>query len=105
MSVRSEIGDEMEEMVHEAMGILNMDNIVGPDEETLHFLILIQDAQIELYPDCKKLKKLSFVVRLLHIKLLCGWTDKSITMLLELLNEAFPEDVKLPKKITIKAIR
>ena len=87
----------MEEMVHEAMGIPNMDNMAGPDEETSNFLKLMQDAQIELYPNCRKFTKLSFVVRLLHMKVLCGWTDKSVTMLLELLNEAFPEDVKLPK--------
>ena len=28
--------------------------------------------------------------------MLCGWTDRSFTLLLQLLKEAFPEDVKLP---------
>ena len=104
MSMSSDIRDEMEEMVHEAMGIPNMDNMAGPNEETSNFFKLMQDAQIELYPDCRKFTKLSFVVRLLHMKVLCGWTDKSVTMLLELLNEAFPENVNC-QKITTKLIR
>ena len=87
--------DDMVEMVEEVMGMPGMDSNNGPDEETKSFFKLMEDAKTDLYPGCKKFTTLSFVVRLLHIKVLCGWTDKSVTMLLELLNEAFPENVKL----------
>ena len=57
----------------------------------------MHDAESELYPGCQKFNSLAFIVRLLHLKVLSGWTNKSFSMLLELLNEAFPEGVKLPK--------
>ena len=50
----------------------------------------------KLYPNCKY-TKLSFIVKLLHIKCLGGWTNKSSTMLLQLFNEVLPKcDVELP---------
>ena len=35
--------------------------------------------------------KLAFLIRLIHIKCLNGWSNKSFTMLLELLKEVLPE--------------
>ena len=55
---------------------------------------MLEDAQNELYPGCQKFTSLSFIVRVLHIKVLNQCTDKCIDMFLKLLNEAFP--VKLP---------
>lgn len=55
------------------------------------FAKLVQDADDDLYPGCKKFSRLSFIVRLFHLKCLSRWTNKSFTQLLELLNEAFPE--------------
>ena len=69
---------------------------LGPNAETAKYFKLLQDAQSELYPGCQKFTSLSFIVRLLHLKVLNQWTDKSVDMLLELLNEAFPLGVKLP---------
>ncbi|CAL5388172.1 unnamed protein product [Camellia sinensis] len=68
---------------------------LGPNAETAKYFKLLQDAQSELYPGCQKFTSLSFIVRLLHLKVLNQWTDKSVDMLLELLNEAFPLGVKL----------
>uniref|UniRef100_A0A151UD49 Uncharacterized protein n=1 Tax=Cajanus cajan TaxID=3821 RepID=A0A151UD49_CAJCA len=58
---------------------------------------LLKEAEQKLYPGCKKFTKLSFIVHLYHLKCLNGWTDKSFTMLLELLSDALPEENTLPK--------
>ena len=42
-------------------------------------------------PGVKNFKKLSFIIRLFHRKCLNGWSNKSFTMLLELLKEVLPE--------------
>ncbi|XP_041016141.1 uncharacterized protein LOC121258662 [Juglans microcarpa x Juglans regia] len=56
---------------------------------------LLQDARRPLFDGCTKFSKLSFVVKLLHIKTLGGWSIKSFDMLISLLRSAFP-DAKLP---------
>ncbi|KAK1270365.1 hypothetical protein QJS04_geneDACA024629 [Acorus gramineus] len=61
------------------------------------FLKLLQEAECELYPGCEKFTMLSFIVQLLHLKVFSGSTNKSFTMLLELLNEAFPHGTILLK--------
>ncbi|GLT65095.1 hypothetical protein SLA2020_375470 [Shorea laevis] len=65
-----------------------------PNEATTkacNFYKLVEDASTELYPGCKNFSKLSFILRLFHLKCLGRWSNKSFTMLLELLIEAFPE--------------
>lgn len=69
---------------------------IGANDETLKYFKLLEDAQTDLYPGCHKFTSLSFIVRILHMKVLNQWTDKSVDMLLELLNEAFPTGTKLP---------
>ena len=54
------------------------------------------DSREELYPGCKNFSKLRFLVRLLHTKMLGGWSDKSFNLLLDLLNDAYPMS-KTPK--------
>ncbi|XP_061363881.1 uncharacterized protein LOC133307391 [Gastrolobium bilobum] len=56
---------------------------------------LLRDGNQELYDGCTKYSKLSFIVRLYHIKVLCGATDKTFSLIIELLNDAFPH-AKLP---------
>ena len=56
----------------------------------------MREAKHEFYPWCKKFTKLSFIIRLFHIKCLNGWSNKSFTMLLELLKEALPEGETFP---------
>ncbi|XP_042942758.1 uncharacterized protein LOC122307433 [Carya illinoinensis] len=56
---------------------------------------LLEDARRPLFPGCTKFSKLSFIVKLLHIKTLGGWSIKSFDMLLNLLRTAFP-DAELP---------
>lgn len=60
------------------------------------FTKLIRDVEQKLYPGCQNFSKLSFIVKLLHLKIINKWTNKPFTMLLELLKEAFPNSDKVP---------
>ncbi|XP_038978295.1 uncharacterized protein LOC120108694 [Phoenix dactylifera] len=65
-------------------------------DDTAHYDNLVKDCDQELYPGCKNFTKISFLLHLLHLKYLNGWSSKSFTMLLQLLKDAFPEGVTLP---------
>ena len=65
-----------------------------PNDAT-HIQELLKDGSQELYEGCKKYTKLSFIVKLYHIKCLCRISDKAMTMIIELLRDAF-EVAKLP---------
>jgi len=66
-------------------------SILEPCAELLAFQKLVAENSKELYPNCKKYTQLCFLVRLLHLKLLGGWTDRSFNMLLDLPNDALLE--------------
>ncbi|XP_052189866.1 uncharacterized protein LOC127799683 [Diospyros lotus] len=89
------IGDDMVGMIHDAHGVPI--NNAGSSEEATRFYELLEKAETELWPGCKNFTTLSFIVRLQHLKVLGGLSDKIFDMLLELLNEAFPEGVSLPR--------
>ncbi|XP_068486941.1 uncharacterized protein [Phaseolus vulgaris] len=59
------------------------------------FFELMQDGQESLYEGCDKYSKLSFLIKLYHIKCLCKISDKAMSMILELLVDAF-EHAKIP---------
>ncbi|XP_058217100.1 uncharacterized protein LOC131327994 [Rhododendron vialii] len=103
--------DEMQEMVRDAFGIppiqahdIDLDPPLGDghnlDEETTKFFKLLKEAERELYPGGQKFSLLSFIVALMHIKSLCGWSNKSFTMLLKLLKKVLPEGEILPNSYT-----
>ncbi|CAG7870363.1 unnamed protein product, partial [Brassica rapa] len=56
---------------------------------------MFADYNQELYPGCDKFTKLSFILKLYHIKCMCGISDKGISMVLDLMKEAFSH-AKLP---------
>ncbi|XP_020961156.1 uncharacterized protein LOC110263733 [Arachis ipaensis] len=66
----------------------------GPSRETQDFTDLFADGAEELYPGCSKYSKLSFPMKLYHIKCMCGVSDKAMSMILDLLWDVF-EQVKL----------
>ncbi|KAG5553151.1 hypothetical protein RHGRI_011123 [Rhododendron griersonianum] len=112
----SSFQDDMIGMVHDAFGVPRQDGEIrdnaglgsmglGPDKETKKFFKLLEDAQRELYPNCKTFTALSFTTHLLHIKVLGGWTDSSYDMLVELLRKAFPVRETLPKSKHIQVLR
>ncbi|XP_041003890.1 uncharacterized protein LOC121249241 [Juglans microcarpa x Juglans regia] len=57
----------------------------------LNFNELLDDARKPLYPTYTEFSKLSFIVKLLHIKTVGGWTVKSFDMVIKLLQATFPE--------------
>lgn len=75
--------------------ILNKEHIERQDEDYAKLFELIEDGKQPLYEGCKKYSKLSFLIRLYHIKCLCRMTDKAMSMILELLKDVF-EDAKIP---------
>ncbi|KAL6576813.1 hypothetical protein OROMI_011089 [Orobanche minor] len=93
--------DDMMDLLNDQFPMLDEDNSMGdeetPNPEAGKFYRLLKDAEQELYPGCKNFSKLSFLVRMLQIKALGNWSDKSFSMMLDLLKESFPEGVQLPK--------
>ncbi|XP_049378073.1 uncharacterized protein LOC125842813 [Solanum stenotomum] len=73
----------------------NQDNM-GFDKKTEELFRLLKEVERELYPG-SKYSLHSFLVRLLHLKRLNGWSNKSFSMLLELLKDVLPEGETLPK--------
>ena len=57
---------------------------------------LMMGAQIELYPRCKKISRISFIIQLLHIKVYCGASNKLIDMILRLIKLSYPDGDTLP---------
>ncbi|XP_049389030.1 uncharacterized protein LOC125853389 [Solanum stenotomum] len=93
----------IELLVNEAFGGLRHEGVdVGPspvveEEETLHdtpainkknLFELLKDGSQELY-EGSKYSKLEFLLKLYHIKCLSGLSDKRMTMILDLLRDAF----------------
>ncbi|XP_057434746.1 uncharacterized protein LOC130727587 [Lotus japonicus] len=67
----------------------------GLNEDAKKFYNLVEDANQELYPGCKKISTLSFTIRIYLLKSLYGWSIASFTANLELLKEAIP-DLNIP---------
>ncbi|XP_028102662.1 uncharacterized protein LOC114301906 [Camellia sinensis] len=66
-------------------------------EDGRNFDKLLEDARRPLYLGCQKFTLLSFVVKMLHIKVLNKWSNKSFDMLLGVLKDLLPEsDQKVP---------
>ncbi|XP_028053047.1 uncharacterized protein LOC114257487 [Camellia sinensis] len=59
-------------------------------EDVPNFNKLLNDAQRELYPGCRKFSLLSFVVKMFHVKVLNKWNNKSFNMLLGILKDLLP---------------
>jgi len=64
--------------------------------ESTRYHNLMKEADEQLYPGCLKFSKIFFFIYLFYIKYMNGWSGKSFTMLLRLLNDAFPEGNGLP---------
>ncbi|CAA7036366.1 unnamed protein product [Microthlaspi erraticum] len=56
---------------------------------------LLSDCNEALYEGCQSFSKLSFMLKLYHIKCMCRISDKEMSMVIDLLKEAF-EHAKLP---------
>ncbi|XP_019223545.1 PREDICTED: uncharacterized protein LOC109205294 [Nicotiana attenuata] len=95
--------DNITEMIHDACGHTNVEdnnnNSEDNEEPNIHatkFYKLLEDAETELYPGCKNVSKLSFVVKLLQLKCLNHWSNKSMDALLSFFKEVLPEGSFVP---------
>ncbi|KAK2363440.1 hypothetical protein QL285_088428 [Trifolium repens] len=109
------VEDPIQNMINDAFGVdrnhsnevpiasnvdIEIDEDVMPNTtqgrtEAKEFYELAKDGEQPLYEGCTKYSKLAFLVKLYHIKCLCGMSDKAMTMILELLQDAF-EHAKIP---------
>ena len=90
----SDMHDEMEEMLNDAFGMsipneesersphVHEDFESIPNENVNKFYNLLREAEHELYPRRKNFTKLSFIIKLFHMKCLNGWSNMSFTILL-----------------------
>ena len=63
----------------------------GIEKETTNiFQELLNQAHCDLYLGCSETSYMNFLVTLMHVKVLKGWSSKSFDMLLELLKRVFP---------------
>jgi hypothetical protein len=93
-------GDDIHGLIEDLMGPHPQDDdevIDEPNAAAQNYIGLLKEAETELYPGCKSLSKLAFVLKLLHIWNLTGMTTKAVTMILELFKVALPEGSDVPK--------
>ncbi|KAI3465227.1 hypothetical protein Pfo_021890 [Paulownia fortunei] len=67
-----------------------------PKWESEKFMRLLRDADKELYPGCENFTKISFIITLMYLKIVSRWSNKSFSMLLEVLKKALPNGEALP---------
>ncbi|CAN1289729.1 hypothetical protein LINPERPRIM_LOCUS20410 [Linum perenne] len=60
------------------------------------FMEMLGKAHKDLYHGCTKYSQLSFIVKLLHLKVYNKWSNKSFDMLLKLLKDILPEGNLVP---------
>ncbi|KAA0035646.1 uncharacterized protein E6C27_scaffold285G003370 [Cucumis melo var. makuwa] len=68
---------------------MNVGVDIDEDRTNNIFQDLLNEARNEFYPGCSEFSSLNFLVKLMHVKILNGWSNKSFDMLLELLRAAF----------------
>ncbi|XP_073117096.1 uncharacterized protein [Elaeis guineensis] len=67
-----------------------------PNPKAAAFYRLLKDADKNLYPGCDKISKLSFAVKLLHLKCSNNWSDTSMDKLLKVFKEVLPNGALVP---------
>ena len=65
------------------------------DLETLRRLE--DESHQELYPGCQNYSKFSFIVTILHLKTMSGWSIKSFDALLDIFKKALPTSALVPR--------
>ncbi|XP_028105361.1 uncharacterized protein LOC114304400 [Camellia sinensis] len=64
----------------------------GLEREDLHkFTRLFEDAQRKVHPTCEKFSVLSFVIKMLHVKVYNKWSNKSFDMVMQVFKDILPE--------------
>lgn len=66
-------------------------------EEVKNIEKLLEAAQREVYPGCKKYTLLKFVITMLHLKVMGKWSNKSFDMMMGVLLDLLPEGNLVPR--------
>ncbi|KAA0061298.1 CACTA en-spm transposon protein [Cucumis melo var. makuwa] len=82
--------EETEELRLEDEMPMNVGVDIDEDRTNNIFQDLLNEARNELYLGCFEFSSLNFLVKLMLVKVLNDWSNKSFDMLLELLRAAFP---------------
>ena len=98
------IGDEMLNVLEDVIEPTHelptedeyVDNFETEPSQRKKYDELFVDMETELYSRCQKFSSLNFLVKLMYLKVLNKWTNRSFDMLLKLLQETFIEGCKLP---------
>ncbi|XP_020242947.1 uncharacterized protein LOC109821169 [Asparagus officinalis] len=86
----------MLDILNDVQGAISMET---DDENDIHvnkYDYLFNEAQRELYLGCTKFSTLSFIIKLMHIKIDGRWSNKSFKNLLKLLNDSYPKGTSIP---------
>nr|KYP46553.1 hypothetical protein KK1_031844 [Cajanus cajan] len=98
---KSPTNDPICDMVNDAFGnfvynndVEDYENLIPESsqimpDDIVEYFELMKDGQQSLYDGCDKYSKLSFLIKLYHIKCLCKISDKAMSMILELLADVF----------------
>ncbi|XP_063942809.1 uncharacterized protein LOC135150439 [Daucus carota subsp. sativus] len=76
----------------------------GPNKEAAKFYRHVREGKQPLYPGCTKFSRLSFMIRLYHLKCVHGITESAFGDLLGLMKDAFPNAVLPQSFIAAKNI-
>lgn len=72
-----------------------LNNTKEPNLHAKKFFDLLEDAQTELYSGCN-ISKLSFIIKLLHLKCLNYWSNKFMDVLLSFFKGVLPKGPLVP---------
>ncbi|XXG59043.1 hypothetical protein AAC387_Pa04g1191 [Persea americana] len=68
-------------------------------ENVQKFEKLLKDAQRALYPGCTKFTLLSFVIKMLHVKVLNNLSNKAFNMVMMIMKDVIPESEMVPSSL------
>ncbi|KAL7198155.1 hypothetical protein ACSBR2_020639 [Camellia fascicularis] len=60
-------------------------------ENLLKFIRLLDDARSKVYPECEKFFVLSFIIKMLHIKVYNKWSNKSFDIVMQVFKDILPK--------------
>ena len=99
--------DELPELLEDIYRGVLMDDDLGDlgsghgfdsvgQENVQKFEKLLKDAQRALYPGCTKFTLLSFVIKMLHVKVLNNLSNKAFNMVMMIMKDVIPESEMVP---------
>ncbi|XP_062103806.1 uncharacterized protein LOC133814920 [Humulus lupulus] len=89
--------EDLASQYHRKSDFVNLGDSNEHNDERNTLPDLFAEEEKELYFGCTTFSILTFIVNLMHIKVMCGWSNKSFDLLLDLLSKAFPKDNKIPR--------